>query len=334
MYQIERTTEDSLFELTKQNLCNTVFLSLPWVEFLKNNQNGEPVILKISDSDNIVVGYFVGLIVKKAGIRILGSPFDGWLTCDMGFIRFFEDFNVNEALSAVKNYAFKNLKCLFVQITDKNIKISELSKSFKIKPIKMLYIDNGKPLDDILNNFTKNGRRDVRASSRKGIIIKQVPFDNEFVKIYYDQLVDVFAKQNLKPNYGLKKLNDMVEAFKDFPDNVLALEAVLPDEDGKETVIATVLSFAGGTWAYYLGAASYRSYQKYLPNEALMWEMIKHWNSLGIKNLDLVGYREYKLKYNPQFVEYPIIYFEKIPGLLFMKNKARKCVELIRKLKK
>lgn len=33
----------------------------------------------------------------------------------------------------------------------------------------------------------------------------------------------------------------------------------------------------------------------------------KHWSENGIKNLDLSGYREYKLKYNPEIIEVPII---------------------------
>lgn len=314
---------------TSNNIYNTVFSTFEWIEFLEKNQKATPLILELKEEDNgQILGYFVGLIIKKAGIRILGSPFDGWLTPDMGFIRI-KDLNINEALREVAKYAFRKKRCWYVQINDKNIKEDELDNSIKYIPGRIVYLDISKSQDEILNNFKKNGRRDVRAFYRKGARIEKVPFDKRFADIYYEQLIDVFAKQSLEPFYDKQKIYDLAEAFTDKQDCVLALMAF--NEDDK--CIATLLSFGLGDWAYYLGAASFREYQKLLPNEGLFWEFVKYWNEKGIKHLDLVGYREYKMKYNPDLVSSPVIYFEKIPGMLWMKKKARNIIMKVRKIK-
>lgn len=327
---IVREVETSVLRTClNNNIYNTIFSTFEWIEFLKKNQKATPLVLELKESDDSQIsGYFVGLITKIACVRILGSPFDGWLTPDMGFIRI-KEFNINEALKAVAKYAFHKKGCWYIQICDKNINHYELDKSIKYTLGKILHLDISKSQNEILNNFKKNGRRDIRAFYRKGARVEKVLFDKKFADVYYEQLIDVFAKQSLKPFYDKEKIYDLADAFKDKQDCVLALMA-LNEED---KCIATVLSFGLGDWAYYLGAASLRQYQKLLPNEGLFWEFVKYWKERGITNLDLVGYREYKMKYNPELVSVPVIYFERIPGILWVKKNARNVIMRLRKIK-
>ncbi len=321
MYTIKECDirELKVHENDRMTICQTY----EWIKFLENNQKASPVLLRIMKND-VLVAFFIGLIITKYGVKILGSPFEGWLTPDMGFIEFGE-INYSEALKEVARYAFKNLSCYFVQIIDKKISREMLSDDIITENSKTLYIRTSNNIEKVLENFTKNGRRDVRASGRKGVEIKKVLFSENFNKIYYNQLLDVFSKQNLKPFYNIKKLNDLSLAFKENKERILALEAYY---EGK--CIATVFTAGFGNWAYYIGAASYREYQKYLPNEALFWEFVQYWHSKGIRNFDLVGYREYKMKYNPELICYPVIIFSKYKVLLIMKKIAKKIVRLTR----
>lgn len=326
-YDIERLAPEFLLELEAKGHGGTVFTTCAWVKFLEKNQQAEPVVLALSQEGRMRA-VFVGAIVKKAGVRILGSPFEGWLTPDMGFVRLGK-IDVNEALRTVARYAFRELKCWFVQICDKSIRPQELERDIRYSTAPMLFLDASPEEEAILQRFTKNGRRDVRAFDRKGAHIVKVPFDRAFAERYYAQLIDVFDKQGLKPFYSLEKMYDLVDAFRDCPERVLALEARLEDE----TCIATVFSFGYGQWGYYMGAASFREYQKHLPNEGLFWAFVRHWNGRNIPSLDLVGYRKYKMKYAPELIDIPYIYFERVPGLLLMKNAARSAVTLLRKIK-
>jgi hypothetical protein len=53
-----------------------VYQTLPWIKFVAFTQYAEPVIAVLS-RHNETLGYFTGLIVKKFGFKILGSPFPG-----------------------------------------------------------------------------------------------------------------------------------------------------------------------------------------------------------------------------------------------------------------
>lgn len=327
MYAIKQRPVEYLLELEQAGYGHTIFTTYAWMRFLMKNQRVEPVVLSLY-RDDCEDAVFVGGIIKKAGIRILGSPFEGWLTPDMGFIRI-NKLDIEQALYAVRDYAFHTLKCWFVQITDKEISLSEISGNLHYQISRLLYLDNSRGEAAVLEGFTKNGRRDVRAFERKGAYVCTVPFDRAFADRYYEQLIDVFAKQGLKPFYSREKVYDLVEALASCPERVLALEACL--EDG--SCIATVFSFGYKRWGYYMGAASYREHQKYLPNEGLFWAFVRHWNEMGIPCLDLVGYRQYKMKYAPELIDTPIICFERIPGLLLAKNSLKKAAALLRKIR-
>lgn len=328
MYKIHELTEDEFILYEKNGLNQTIFQTSMWIDFLVKNQGVEPVFMEVIKDNKTVCALFVGGIIKKIGIRILGSPFEGWLTPDMGFICL-EAIDYNAAIKAVSEYAFKKKKCFLVQIEDKKINASDLDVSLEYTVDKLLRIDIDKKQEKILEGFKKNGRRDVRAAGRKEVVFETVPFNKEFVEEHYKQLIDVFAKQNLKPFYSVNKLYDLVEIFEAYPERVLAVVA----KTNKGQNIASIFSFGYQKWGYYMGAASYRDFQKLLPNEGLFWEFVKFWKTKGIRNLDLVGYREYKMKYNPDIVEVPVILIGKYRCIITMKNLAKKCVEIKRELK-
>lgn len=324
---VERVGLEILCKIETLGYNNTIFTTYEWISFLEKNQNAEPVILKIK-KDQETLGYFVGLIIRKFGVKILGSPFEGWLTPDMGFIGI-EKHNINDALRSVANYAFKYLRCMYIQITDKNISISDLDADISYTVNKILSIDISRDADEIFSEFSKSARKNVRRFGRKGAILKEVPFDKDFVDIHYDQMLDVFAKQNLRPNYDKSKLYDMAEALKDHPERVLAMQVYLPEKN----CIASSLYLGFNDWCYSLSSPSYREFQNYLPNEGIRWYGINHWKNKGVSNFDLVGYREYKLKFGPKINEHPTIYFTKFKFLLTLKNLAKRIIIILRKIK-
>ena len=328
MYIVERVDIDNLYELEKNGQIHTIFMTRAWIDFLQKNQNAEPILLEFCNAEKKVQGYFLGMLIKKMGIKILGSPFEGWLTCDMGFIRV-DELDINLALKSVANFAFKKLKCFYVQIIDKNIDLHSLDEEIKLDISRELYMDISQPKDVLLSNFTKRTRKDIRQFDNRGAIIKQVPFDDDFVDMFYDQLLDVFAKQNLKPNYSKKKILDLSNSLRRCPDNVLALQVYSPNDE----CIASSLTFGYGKWCYSMATASYRFGQRFLPNEKIRWETIKYWKNKGVNNYDLCGYREYKLKFNPIIREIPVIYFERFHGIHFLKNVFKNGVKIFRKIK-
>ena len=98
MYNVFRVPKEKLSNIKNENISMTVFQTYPWVNFLEKNQNIEIVVLELQ-KDGKAVCYFTGGVTKKFGMKILGAPFEGWLTCEMGFIKL-SDFDLNEAIQS------------------------------------------------------------------------------------------------------------------------------------------------------------------------------------------------------------------------------------------
>ena len=326
MYKIKRVDDRVLLDLQKRNIGQTVFTTYAWIQFLKKNQKIESVVLEVV-SDEKVVAYFVGGIISKFGMKILGSPFEGWLTCDMGFIEVDSNIDYNCALKDVADFAFCVLKCKYIQVIDKKIAEDNIKSDIKYYKQDILWLNLEKGEEETYRTFTKSAKRYIRQCNDRQTI-KSVKFDKQFVDIYYSQLIGIFERQNLKPTFTREKIYDLSETMEKYPDLVCAEMAFR--EDGECT--GTCLTFGFGNWAYYLCAANSRTKNNCHPGEGLFWSMTKHWISKGIENMDLVGVRDYKRRYSPQVQSEMVIYFERIPGLKKGKDFARKVVEFIRKI--
>ena len=327
MYKVCRESTEYLKTLEKSNCEQTVFTTYAWVKFIEKNQKAEPVILQIFDSERMVA-VFVGLIITKFGVRILGSPFEGWMTEDMGFIRV-EAYDLKECLLAVNQYAFKELKCWYVQISDKKIRVDDIPEGVAYTKGKSLYLDLQRDEQEIFSSFKKEARHNINRFTRKGAILKEVPFDEAFVKMFYEQIQDVFAKQNLKPNYNLNKLMDLSEAFEDYQERVLAIQVYSPEKK----CIASSVFLSYKDWCYSLVTASFREFQHFIPNEMIRWHGICFCKERGAKYLDFCGYREYKLKFSPDIVEVPTIVFYRYKALIKLKDLAKTGVRYYRRIK-
>ncbi len=67
-----------------------------------------------------VVGYFTGLTFSKFGMRVLGSSFPGWTTPYIGF-NLKPGASRRGALEALEKFAWDDLKCLHMEVSDPNL---------------------------------------------------------------------------------------------------------------------------------------------------------------------------------------------------------------------
>ena len=102
-----------------------VFQTAGWLEFVARTQGAEPVVARI-ERDGEPAGWFTGLIVRRFGVPILGSPFQGWTTGPMGF-NLAPGIDRREAVEALVPFAFKRLHCLHLELLDRRAQFEELS---------------------------------------------------------------------------------------------------------------------------------------------------------------------------------------------------------------
>lgn len=267
----------------------TIFQTREWMSFVAEAQDAEPVCAKI-ERDGETVGYFSGLLVRRLGLKILGSPFPGWTTSFMGL-------NMNpgtprrDALPALAEFAFRGLGCIHVEIYDPGLTAQDATDAhYGCKSTFTYQSDLTRSEDQMFSGMGKECRNKIRNAEKRGVTIEEAS-DLAFADDYYAQLIEVFAKQKLTPTYGPDRVKALIRNL--LPTGHLLL---LRARDPAGTCIATGIYAGVNKLAEFWGNASAKAYLHLRPNEALHWYAMRYWKSKGLETLNW-GRGEYKVKY-------------------------------------
>jgi len=275
-----------------------VFQTREWLAFIEKTQDAKPVIAALCQEGERV-GFFTGLLIRRYGVRILGSPFRGWTTSYLGF-NLADGVSRRAAVEALMPFAFRSLGCLHVELRDRALSLDDvhglgidyaLGADFTGKTV--FEVDLRPPEEELFARMASACRRCIRKAEKVGVTIEEAD-DLEFADDYYAQLRDVFAKQSLVPTYDKARVTELIRHLHP-TGHLLLLRA--RDPDGR--CIATGIFPAMNRWMYFWGGASWRSDQILRPNEALMWHAMRYWKSRGVEICDLGGATEYKRKWGP-----------------------------------
>ncbi|MBL7261392.1 GNAT family N-acetyltransferase [Paractinoplanes lichenicola] len=276
-----------------------IFHTEPWLDFVAEAQRAEPVLARVTDGSE-TVGHFTGLVTKRFGLRILGSPMAGWTTSYVGFT-LAPGVPRRAALEALMPFAFDELGCAHLEVRDRFATVSDLDGlglRWTEAPTAVISLE---PVEDALFNAMASAcRRNIRKATRSGVIVEEVVADPTFADDFYDQLRDVFAKQNLVPTYPIARVRSLISHLAP-AGQVLLLRA--RDESGR-CIATAVLPWYHRTM-YFWGGASYRADQHLRPNETLIWHALRWAKSHGMTEFDFVGGNAYKSKYGTVSVPVP-----------------------------
>jgi GNAT acetyltransferase-like protein len=293
-----------------------VFQTRAWLGFVAETQPGtEPVVAALL-RDGATVGYFTGLVTRRFGVRILGSPFPGWTTGPMGF-NLLDGVGRREALEALLPFAFRELRCLHLEIKDRRLLDEDFDgMGFRCSPFVTLEIDLDREEDEIFGGMSSACRRAVRKSEKVDLTVEEARGEG-FAEEYYAQLEDVFAKQGLTPPYDVDRVRALIRHLEP-TGRLLLLRAVSAEGERVATGIFPGMNHS----AYFWGGASWRSGQILRPNEAIFWHAIRHWRARGARVMDLGGGGDYKLKFGPRQLTVPWARKARVPGLLRLRELA------------
>jgi CelD/BcsL family acetyltransferase involved in cellulose biosynthesis len=293
-----------------------LFQTKAWVDFVAGAQGAVPIVAEVRDGGQLA-GWFTGLVVRRFGIPILGSPFPGWTTSSMGFT--LEDgVDRRDASLALERFAFGPARVLHFEFKDRRIESAAdlAGLGFSYSPSVTYEIDLTLSESELFERMTSACRRAIRKSEKEGVRVEVAEPDG-FAEDYFAQLEDVFAKQGLTPTYGADRVKLLVDHLAP-AGNLLLLRA--RDRDGRS--IATALFPGLNGTAYFWGGASWRQGQIVRPNEAIFWAAIRIWKERGARTLDLGGGGDYKLKYGPSELSIPWFRKSRIPGLMRLRDLA------------
>jgi CelD/BcsL family acetyltransferase involved in cellulose biosynthesis len=298
-----------------------VFQTREWLEFLATTQNAEPVLAVVRDCGTDV-GYFTGLIVKRLGIRILGSPFPGWTTDYLGF-NLTAGVSRRHAAEALIRFAFGPLRCHHVELCDRYLRGGDLDGSrYETDCSKRTFVvDLTGDESDVFARMTSACRRAVRRGMKVGVQV-EVARGLSFADEYYEQLQGVFARQSLVPTFDVERVRELIRHLEK-TGHLLLLRARDPDGRG----IATGIFLAFNGMAHFWGGASVREQQILRPNEAIFWYAMRWAREKGCTTLDMGGGGEYKTRYGARELQVPRFRCSRVPGLAFLRNAAEVVVE-------
>ena len=99
------------------------------------------------------VGWFTGMVQRRFGMRLLGSPFPGWSTSYLGF-NLKPGVDRRAAFEALPQFAFSDLRCAHLEVRCRNVGVHELDGlGFKPRP----------HIPDVHARPSPNGRGDLLA---------------------------------------------------------------------------------------------------------------------------------------------------------------------------
>jgi Acetyltransferase (GNAT) domain len=290
-YEFHRIPFDQVdWELLDSYADRIVMQRRGWLEFVRAFTGGEIVIAQI-EQDGETVGFYSGILFRRCGVPILGSPFRGWNTAYMGF-NLHPDVSRVEALMGLEQFAFRQLGCLHYEVTDRHLSPQESADlGLASRVVHNYRTDLTRSEDELFADMDSACRRAIRKSEKSGITIEHGEPEG-FAEEYYSQLLDVFAKQDMKPTYGLDRVKKLIEHIHPSGDLLLARAR---DLDGRS--IATGIYAGFNQFALFWGNGSLRPYQSLRPNEALHWHSMRHFKQLGVPLYDWGGRATYKTKY-------------------------------------
>ncbi len=298
-----------------------------WLEFVSNLCNGKVILADLTDGGE-TVGCFSGILFHRLGVPILGSPFQGWTTTYMGF-NLVPGISRREALLALRRFAFDELGCLHLEVLDRYFTmddVADLDVDIAVEPtyITPLYRDE----DQILADMSSACRRCIRKGEKNGLIIEEASPEG-FAGEYYDQLIDVFAKQGLKPPYTKQYVQKLINDVHPSGDALL-----LRARDPNGLKIASAIYFGHKEHSLFWGNGSLREHQILRPNEALHWYALRYWKRRGVKFHDWCGPNEYKRKYGPQAHQVPRVRMSRFRALSWARDAAYHLYTLPRSIKR
>ena len=307
---------------------STCYQTEKWYAYLR--QIGvRPFIVAVYD-DKKLIGYFLGEKIWL-GIPLITAPIEGFGTYTQG-LNMLQQTTEEERIEIYQSLAtwiFKKHIAMMLQVDDWQLRrdsekwvshdtfhqeiIERYGLPYDFRPT--LHASLNKSEIELWNGLSyKSCKYSVNKAKKLGLEIHELTnFDDipAFCKIHYNQLLEVCRRkgQRPKPSQSEKRMRVLCESL--WPDRVMMLECIGKDEHGVEQVMSSsIFCIDKGQSAYWTGS-SYQQYQKYCPNELMVWEAMRRLRARGVSDLNFCGMDSYKLKYGTIYAYVPRIKFSK-----------------------
>ena len=292
-------------------------------------------VYSVNDEGGELIGYFLGEKMWL-GVPMITAPINGIGTYTQGLnmLRETSEEERIEIYQALAEWIFKNGYAWTMQVEDWQLRrdsaewipyevfhhevIERYGIPYEFRPT--LHVPVNKSEEELWAGLSyKSCKYCVNKANKLGLEVREITrFEDipAFCKVHYDQLFEVCKHKGVRPKVAQKesRMRALCESL--WPDRVMMLECVGKDEKGEEQIMSTgIYCLDKGQCSYWTGA-SYQRYQKYCPNELLVWEAMKKLSARGAGDLNFCGMASYKLKFGTIYAYVPQLKFAKYKILL------------------
>lgn len=285
------------------------------------------------------VGYFLGDKWGLGKLGIISSPSLGTGTYTRGLVMLDvvtqeERVDIYKALAQwllvhhamlfhVDDWCLRVDSLVYIPPTSVSFPLlDERNIAYSIRPT--LFVNLKQSIDDLWNGCSyKSCKYCVNKARKNGLYVREIDDKNEianFTAIHYKHLQDVCLHKGTKPKLSQSRSRMQALCEELFPDRVLMLEVLGPNEVGEEIILASsIFCVDKGQTSYWTGA-SYRHLQKFCPNELMVWEAMRILHERGAGDLNFCGMASYKRKFGTVYAYVPQMAFAKYRFLLKISN--------------
>lgn len=316
---------------------STCYQTKQWFDYIQCI-GYKPFVAIVNKKDKCM-GYFLG--EKIPGIvSLITAPFEGIGTYTQGLCmqEYISSQERIEIYKQLANWLFENSIAGYLQVEDWQLRYDFVEwidpKTWihaELKEANVLYearatlhVALDKSVDELWAGLHyKSAKYSVNKARKLGLVVERITDRNEieaFVQVHYDQLKEVCYRKGTHPKKSQTKgrMRALCNAL--FPNRVYMLQVVGNDENGLKQIMATgIFCVDKGECSYWTGA-SYAKYQKYCPNELLVWEAMKMMSEDGAGDLNFCGMASYKLKFGTKYAYVPRMVFYKYKWLYQLKK--------------
>ncbi len=329
----------------EQSTDANCFFSRQWCNYL--SAIGRKIFIVAIHQDNKQIGYFIG-VKRRIGISTIGAPPDATGTFSQGLCMI-DDTSVKERITIYQSlweWISSNHYASYMQVCDWQIKGDSeeslmLPTGIHYQPRATLVVDTRQSEEQLWAALHyKSCKYSINKARKLGLKVHRIIREEDipaFVDMHYSHLLDVCHRKGMEPQPYQSKSNMMELCKRLFPDKVIMLQVVGPDDEDNEQVMSSAIFCPGKTASTYFTGASFQQYMKYCPNEMMVWEGMRLLHEQGAGDLIFGGTAHYKTKFGTSYKYLPMLIFSKYRTLynirLLIKKSYSKLRETIAKIK-
>ena len=327
---------------------STCYQSEKWYVYLKRI-GVKPFIMAVYAEEELI-GYFLGEKMWL-GIPMITAPIEGIGTYTQGLnmLRETSEEERIEIYQALAKWVFEKRYAWTFQVDDWQLRrdipewmpneafhhklIEQYGLSYEVRPT--LHVPVNKSEEELWAGLSyKSCKYCVNKANKLGLKVREIERYEDipaFCKVHYDQVKEVCMHKGMrpKPAQAEDRMRALCESL--FPNRVMMIKCVGIDENGVEQIMSTgIYCVDKGQCSYWTGA-SYQRYQKYCPNELMVWETMKRLSARGAGDLNFCGIAPYKLKFGTIYAYVPRLKFAKYDILLNFSHNLKRLYGLAKK---